>query len=184
MRNIEQKIGIRGIVEMELKDELGNSKKIFQGNKLWKLISKGLKIDVRIPFLTGNWTLKSIDCNAVTNAGLEVIMKLLGNISANPISYMAIGIGTGGTTTLNSEITTGGGERVLVTPETETTTTTGDTCQVVNSFTFTDDFAVTEEGLLNADIAGELIAVREFSAINVANGDSLQITHKIVASAA
>lgn len=182
MNNIA-KIGMRGIVEMELRDELGNSKKIFQGNKLWKLLSKGLRLDVKIPLLTGNWTFKSIDCNAITNAGLSETMKLLGGVSADPISYMAIGIGTGGTTTLNSEITTGGGERVAVTPTSETTTTSGDTCQSVNTFTFTDSFAVTEEGLLNNASGGDLIALREFSAINVASGDSLQITHKIVASA-
>lgn len=183
MNNIEQRIQMRGIVEMELKDELGNSKKIFQGNKLWKLLSKGLKLDIKLPFITGNWTLKSIDCNAITSAGLSETMKLLGGVAADAISHMAIGIGTGGTTTLNSEITTGDGERVAVTPTSEQTTTAGDTVQAVNTFTFSSGFAVTEEGLLNNASGGDLIAYRTFSAINVTSGDSLQITHKIVASA-
>jgi hypothetical protein len=183
MENIA-KIGIKGIVEMQLKDELGNSKKIFQGNKFWDAIHRAFNLDVRLPFITGNWTFKGVMYNEIKTAGLSEAMKLLGGVSADPISHMAIGEGTGGTTTLNDEIADGGGERVAVTPTSETTTSAGDTCQSVNTFTFTDAFAVTEEGLLNNASAGDLIAYRTFSAINVASGDSLQITHKIVATTA
>jgi hypothetical protein len=37
---------------------------------------------------------------------------------------------------------------------------------------------VTESGTLNAAAAGVLLARQTFSAINVANGDSLQVTWK------
>jgi Cu/Ag efflux protein CusF len=96
---------------------------------------------------------------------------------------MGLGIGTPTTTALGSEITTGGGERAAVTPSSQTTTVTGDTIRSTNTYSFTDTFAVTEEGLFNAVSSGDMIASRSFSAINVANGDSLQITHDIVFSA-
>lgn len=182
MRNID-KTGMKGIVELKLYDAQGNAKSLFQPNKVWDTLNKLFKADVRIPFITGMWTKASVVYNTVTTAGLSECAKLLGGVSADPISHMAIGIGTGGTTTLNSEIVTGGGERVAVTPTSETTTSTGDTAQSVNTFTFTGTFAVTEEGLLNNASGGDLIAYRTFSAINVASGDSLQITHKIVLSA-
>lgn len=181
MKNID-KTGMKGIVELKLYDAEGRAKSLFQPNKVWDMLNKLFKADVRIPFITGTWTKTSVVYNTVTTAGLSECAKLLGNIAADPISHMAIGIGTGGTTTLNSEITTGGGQRAAVTPTSETTTSSGDTVQSVHTFSFTGSFAVTEEGLFNAASNGDLIAYRTFSAVNVANGDSLQITHKIVLS--
>ena len=46
------------------------------------------------------------------------------------------------------------------------------------TFNFTLSFAVTESGVLNAASLGTLLARQTFSAINVANGDSLQVTWK------
>lgn len=181
--NSMDRTGMKGIVELQLRDSSGNTKSLFQPNKLWDAVNKLFKVDLRLPFITGRWTENVIVYNTVTTAGLSESAKLLGGVSADPISHMAIGIGTGGTTALNSEITTGGGERDAVTPTSETTTSAGDTVQAVNTFTFSGSFAVTEEGLFNATPAGDMIAYRTFSAINVASGDSLQITHKIVFSA-
>lgn len=59
-----------------------------------------------------------------------------------------------------------------------TTDTTNDTAQLVATFTFTGSFAVTETGVLNAASVGTLLARQVFGAINVASGDSLQITWK------
>jgi len=179
MRNIE-KTGMIGIVKMQLVDKDGNKKPLFQSNKLWSVVNKIFKTDIRIPFLTGRWTFNSIMYNEIKNAGLSEAAKLLGGVAADAISHMAIGIGTGGTTTLNSEIITGDGDRDAVTPTSETTTTSGDTMEADNTFTFSAGFAVTEEGLFNNDTTGDLIAYRTFSAINVTSGDSLQITHSIV----
>lgn len=179
--NVE-KAGMKGIVRIQLLDKEGNNKLLFQGNKLWDVIRKSLGVDLKIPFVTGMYTKEGLMYNTITNAGLSECAKLLGGVSADPISHMAIGIGTGGTTALNSEIATGGGERAGVTPTSETTSTSGDTVRSVNTYEFTDTFAVTEEGLFNATPAGDMIAYRTFSAINVANGDSLQITHDIVLS--
>ena len=179
MEGIE-KTGMIGIVRMQLVDKDGNRKPIFQANNLWSKINKTLGVDLKLPVLTGKWTMDYEVFNEIKNAGLSEAAKLLGGVAADSISHMAIGIGTSGTTTLNSEITTGDGERVAVTPTSETTTSTGDTIESDNTFIFSDGFAVTEEGLLNAGSAGDLIAYKEFSAINVTSGDSLQITHSIV----
>jgi len=181
MKGIE-KTGMKGIVRIQLLDKEGNNKPIFQGNKVWDVIQKALKLDVRLPFITGRYTLEGVMYNTITTAGISETAKLLGGVAADAISYMAIGIGTGGTTTLNSEITTGGGARSAVTPTSETTDSSGDTARSVETFNFTGTFAVTEEGLLNADSSGDLIAYKTFSAVNVADGDSLQITHDIVVS--
>jgi len=174
--------GMKGIVKIQLLDKEGNSKSIFQGNDLWEKINKAFKLDVRLPFITGRYTKEGVMYNTITTAGLAVTAKRLGGVTANSISHMAIGTGTGGTTTLFSEITTGGGARAVVTPTSQTTSTTGDTIRCTKTFEFTGTFAVTEEGLLNASSSGDLIAYKTFSAVNVANGDSLQITHDIVMS--
>lgn len=173
---------MKGIVRIQLQDKDGNSKPIFQSNALWDVIKKAFDLDIKLPFITGKYTTEGVMYNTITTAGLSETAKLLGGVAADAISHMAIGIGTGGTTALNSEISTGGGERAAVTPTSQTTTSTGDTVRSVNTFEFTDTFAVTEEGLLNAASSGDLIAYKEFSAVNVADGDSLQITHDIVMS--
>jgi hypothetical protein len=177
-----EKAGVRGIVRIQLKDKDGNRKPLFQNNKVWDIVHSVLGMDLKIPFITGKWTYERMTHNTITNAGLSETAKLLGGVTADAISHMAIGIGTPTGTALGSEITTGGGERASVTPSSTTTTTTGDTIESVNTFSFTDTFAVTEEGLFNDASAGDMIASQNFSAINVANGDSLQITHEIVMS--
>jgi hypothetical protein len=179
---IVEKAGMKGIVRIKLLDKEGNEKKLFQGNKLWDAINEAFGLDMKLPFITGRYTTEGVMYNTITNAGLSETAKLLGGVAADAISHMAIGVGTGGTTTLNSEITDGGGARSAVTPTSETTSTSGDTVRSVETFNFTDTFAVTEEGLLNAGAAGDLIAYKTFSAVNVADGDSLQITHDIVMS--
>ena len=98
-------------------------------------------------------------------------------------TYIAIGTGTtaaaAGDATLGTEITTGGGERGAATCTRVATSVTSDTAQLVLLFNFTASFAVTETGVLNAASAGVLLARQVFSAINVASGDSLQVTWKI-----
>ena len=180
---IRQEVGVKGIVRMQLRDKDGNVKKLFQGNGIWEFLHKNLNLDLRVAGLTGNWTDKEVVYNTITNAGLAVIAKRLGGITANPITHMAIGTGTPTATALQSEITDGGGERAAVTPASATTTVTDDSIRCTNTFTFSDTFAITEEGLFNAASSGSMPASRSFSVINVSSGDSLQITHDIVMTA-
>lgn len=180
---IRQEVGVKGIVRMQLRDKDGNIKKLFQGNGIWEFLHKNLNLDLRVAGITGNWTEQEVVYNTITNAGLAVIAKRLGGVAVDPITHMAIGEGTPTATALQTEITTGGGERDAVTPASATTTVADDTIRCTNTFTFTDDFAITEEGLFNDDTAGNMPASRSFSVINVSSGDSLQITHDIVITA-
>ena len=187
MKNIEestvQRVGLKGIVKMQLRDKDGNIKQLFQGNKIWDRLHKAFGIDLKIPFLTGKWTTEEVIYNTITNAGLSEAAKLLGGIAADPVSYMGLGTGTPTGTALQSEITDGGGERAAVTPTSQDTNVTGDTNRSVKTFAFTDSFAITEEALFNASSSGDMIASRSFSVVNVGNGDSLQITHDLVMTA-
>lgn len=122
--------------------------------------------------------------NLITNVGHAGANGRMSNQgSYSPFVNIAIGTGTTAAaatdTALQTEITTGGGARGAATATQVTTTVTNDTTQLVKTFTFTSSFAVTEEGILdNASSGGNLLAHQVFSAVNVVNGDSLQITHK------
>jgi hypothetical protein len=97
------------------------------------------------------------------------------------LTVLAIGIGTGGTTTLNSEITTNGGARATAgTISQVTTTNANDTTSLVNTWTFTGSFAITEEGIFDSTtVAGShMLAYQSFAAINVVSTDQLTVTHK------
>lgn len=125
--------------------------------------------------------------NLVVSAGKAgVASRINGAGSEAVFDYIAIGTGTtaaaAGNTTLETEITTNGGERTQGTASRITTSVTNDTAQVQKTFTFTGSFAVTEAGLLNAASSGTLLSRQTFSAVNVVSGDSLQITWKIQAS--
>lgn len=131
---------------------------------------------------------KDID-NTVTNAGLAEVASLILTDdpgTATAFDYIAIGTGTTAAdatdTTLETEITTGGGSRAAGTGTLSTTTVTDDTAELEVTFSFTSSFAVTESGVFNAASAGTMLARQVFSAINVANGDSLTITWKITFS--
>jgi len=121
--------------------------------------------------------------NLVVNAGKAAAAGLLNGVITNFFEHIAIGTGTvaaaAGDTALGAEITTGGGARAAGTTSRITTTVTNDTAQVVFTFAFTASFAVTEAGLLDSISAGTLLARQVFAAVNVVNGDSLQITWKI-----
>ena len=171
-----------GIVERQLTDKHGNAKPQFKDNSLWKFIKRHFGLDLQIPFLTGYWTTLPIKLNTVTTVGKQSAAKRLVGVTANAVDYIAIGTGSPGATTLGTEITTDGGQRVQGTASNETTTTTGDTSQLVNTFTFTASFAVTEEGLFDAASSGNMFASQSFSAVNVTSGDQLAITHKVVFS--
>lgn len=130
--------------------------------------------------------------NLVVSAGKAEVAGLfltdtLAGLTA--FDYIAIGTGTGapaaGDTQLGAEIVASGGQRrgaANVTGTRVTTTVTNDTAQLVTTFTFTGSFAVTESGILNAASTGVLLARQTFSAINVASGDSLQVTWKVQVS--
>lgn len=122
--------------------------------------------------------------NLVTNAGFAgIASRINGAGSEAAATYLAVGTGTtaasASDTTLQTEITDSGLARVSATASRVTTTVTNDTAQLTTTFTVTGTKAVTEAGYLNASSAGVLFARSVFSAVNVVNGDSLQLTYKI-----
>lgn len=135
----------------------------------------------------GNIKHRQIDKNLVVTAGkAHVAGLLLVDVGGTAFDYIAIGTGTtaaaAGDTALGTEITTNGGQRAAGTGTRVTTTVTNDTAQLVLTYSFTGSFAVTESGIFNASSAGTMLCRQVFSAINVVNGDSLQVTWKIAVS--
>lgn len=142
-----------------------------------------LGINAHIPFITGFYANLKLTHNLITDVGHAAANGRMSNQgSYSPFVYLAIGTGTtaaaAGDTALQTEITTGGGARASATATQVTTSVTNDTTQLVYTWNFTSTFAVTEEGILDAASSGNLLAHQVFSAVNVANGDSLQVTHK------
>jgi len=177
----------KGTVSRQLFDSNGNAKPLFKENFIWKLAKRLFDIDLQIPFVTGYWTTKAISQNLVTTVGFGILAGQTNGVTTAPVTAVAIGIGTtsavAGNTTLESEITTNGGQRGAGTASRVTTTVTNDTAQLVKTFSFTGSFSVTEEGLLdNNTSGGNLLARQVFSAVTVSSGDSLQITHRIAFS--
>lgn len=125
--------------------------------------------------------------NLIVSAGKAgVASRINGSGAEAAFTYIALGTGASGPvagdTTLGTEITTNGGQRANATASRVTTAVTNDTAQLLNTFSFTGSFAITEAGILNAAAAGTLLCRQVFSAVNVANGDSLQVTYKVQAS--
>lgn len=156
----------------------------FADNFVWRILNKVLSIDLKVPYLTGNWTTAAIKRNLVPTRGKQIAAEQIGGTTTAPVTAIAIGTGTTGPsasdTALGSEITTGGGSRGAASISNETTGTTNDTERWQKTFSFTSGFAVTEEGLFDNNASGgNMLARQVFSAINVTSGDSLQITHDV-----
>ena len=113
----------------------------------------------------------------VANTGLAQTAELIIG-AGTAMSNISIGTGTTAfdstSTALNNEY-----KRDTATTSTATTDVTGDTSQFIHTFSFTESKAITEAGVFNSSGAGEMLAAQTFSAVNVASGDSLQITFKI-----
>ncbi len=124
--------------------------------------------------------------NALTNTGFAEVAGIINSDqTASHTAWDYIGVGTGTTaatatdTALETEETQNGLTRAAGTGTRVTTTVANDTSQIVKSFSVTGSVAVTESGVLNASSTGVLLCRQTFSAINVANGDTLQITWKV-----
>jgi len=180
------KLGLKENVEYVLRDSEGNVKPVFQPNRLYSwLLKKGLVSPNFTSTLFGRFSDKLVISNLITTAGVSgIAARINGSGSPAAYVYIALGLGTAAAadadTQLESEITTSGGARASASVSLVTTDTAGDTAQLQNTFNFTDGgtFAICESGVLNAASAGTLLAHQVFSAINVASGDSLQVTWK------
>jgi len=172
-----------------VKEEIGKlldwaAKPMFSGNFLWGVAKKIFNVDLQIPVLFGSWTTKAIRANLVTTRGKQIVAQQINGGTTAPVTAIAIGVGAVAAaatdTALGSESTTSGAARGAATVSNQTTTTTLDTARWVKTFTFTGSLAITEEGLFdNNTTGGNMLARQVFSAVNVVNTDTLQITHNV-----
>ena len=129
----------------------------------------------------GNLKDQRIISNLVTNAGFAGMASRCNGDGAEAV-FTYIAVGTGATaanvtdTTLETETAASGLSRAAGTASRKTTDVTNDTASLTKTFTVTGTVAVTESGVLNASSAGTLLSHQVFTAVNVVDGDSLQIT--------
>lgn len=201
------KVPVQHNVNYKLVGADGKAKKLFAmnalGNAILRLVRQyvsqpigengqvkaGLKnhlaaYGLRLPLITGYWTTSLNLANGIPSAGKAgIASRINGSGSEAAATYIAVGTGTNafaaGDTALQTELASSGLSRANGTASRVTTSVTNDTAQVTYTFTVTGTQAVTEAGLLNAASTGTLFARQTFSAINVVNGDSLQITWKL-----
>jgi hypothetical protein len=186
-------------VEYRLFDKDGKEKPLFQENALCtKLLKSGFLRPSWINHPAAqivSWALGSyvvggkVVKNKIVNAGLALSAGLLnGSGSPTTPTYIAVGTGTMAVaatdTALQTETSTSGLSRAAATVSLVTTNVTNDTAQWLKSFSVTGTVAVTESGVFNASSSGTMLCRQTFSAINVANGDTLQITWKVACTSA
>lgn len=164
-------------------DANGKAKKLWQENKVGRIL-RNTGCELKIPGITGRSTYELQSHNLITNVGHAACSGRLGNLgSYNPFTYIALGTGTTAAavtdTALQTEITTGGLARANATATQTTTNVTNDTLQLTYTWTASSAFAVTEEGVFDASSAGHLLAHQVFSAVNLASGDSISVTHSV-----
>lgn len=174
---------IKGEMAFVVKDRFGRIKKLWQENTVGRFLRKYLGLDLQGIFLLGRWTNKLAFYNLVVNAGLAGMASRCNGAGAEAaFTYLAVGTGTtapaAGNTALETEITDSGLARAAATCTRVTTTVTNDTAQLDKTWNVTGSKAVTEAGALNAASSGTLLGRQTFSAVNVANGDTLQVIYK------
>lgn len=176
-----------GIVTYQLLDKNGKAKKLFQENRFFRFLLKRNIVSphfIKIPFILGTWSNVKVAPNLVVTAGKALVAQRLGNIGApNAITHIAVGTGvtapSAGDTTLQTELATSGLTRASASISNVTTTVTNDTMQASVTFSVTGSQAVTESGLFNNSAGGTMLCRQTFSAINVVNTDTLQVTWKV-----
>lgn len=122
----------------------------------------------------------------VTTIGKAIAAKR--HIGATPAqaepNYIGIGVGaTGAARTAvvgDTALSTAVESRVAGTSTNVTTTTTNDTYQTVATITASATRAVDEAGTFDASTAGQMDISVTFPVVNLASGDSLQLTIKKV----
>jgi len=141
----------------------------------------GLKGRLRLQLFGPDGALKqeSFVKNSVTALGDAHVADQLSDQGNAAMSHMAVGTGTGGTTTLNTETA-----RVAL--DSTTQGAAGDDNDVIYVATIpagTGTGALTEAGVFNDVSAGTLFVLSEFAAINKGASDSLVITWTVTCGA-
>jgi hypothetical protein len=114
----------------------------------------------------------------VVNGGKDIITNRIKGSGTEP-NYVGIGTGTTAEAATQTALVTEVETRVAGTSSRVTTSTTNDTYQVVGTVSITGTRAITESGLFDASTSGNMLCRALFSVINLASGDSLQVTWKV-----
>jgi len=120
--------------------------------------------------------------NIVVNNGKAQAAGLINGVVTNFFEYLAIGTGTTTPAAADSGLAAEVGTRGSATCTRQTTTVTNDTAQLVATFTFNGSTALTESGIFDSSSSGSMLTRATYAAINVASGDSLQLTWKVQCS--
>lgn len=133
----------------------------------------------------GKTILKQVSENLTPNTGLAAFIKNIGGDGSTAgFTYLALGTGTttaaATDTGLETEITDSGLERAAATVSYETTTTTGDTLQLVKSFTATGPKSVAEIGILNDATTGSLGGRVVKTAVPLEADDIYAVTYQVL----
>lgn len=113
------------------------------------------------------------------DAGKAIVTNLVSGLGGTVPKYTAMGTGAGPSDSTATALSTEVESRATGTPTRVTTTVTNDTYQVVGTQTATATRAITEVGLFDATSTGNALILSGISTINLANGDSLQVTYKL-----
>lgn len=180
-------LDVAGEFTFQVRDKFGNIKKQWQENKFGKYLRILTGKEMQGLFLLGHWSDQMVVKNLITSAGKAgAASRINGSGAEAAFTYLAVGIGTTAAnvadTTVESEITDSGLARAAATCTRVTTTVTNDTAQLDYTWTVTGSKAVTEAGALNDATTGVLLGRQVFSAVNVVNGDTLQVTYKFKVS--
>jgi hypothetical protein len=140
----------------------------------------GMKGHINFIHYRNGMPIEEIDVpNLVVTTGKAQVAGLFNGGVSQAFTALAIGTGTTTPAAADTDLAAQAGDRASATCSRVTTTTTNDTAQLVATFNFNAATAITEAGIFDLASSGTLAARATFSAINVASGDSLQLTHKV-----
>jgi len=131
----------------------------------------------------GNLKWKSDFTNTVTNVGKAQIALLIGDGTATPFTFLALGTDTTppsvSQTALGAEIADSGLQRATATVSRTDTTVTNDTVVFYHEFTASGSKTVQEVGIFNASSLGIMLGRALIGARILTSGDKLQVTYNV-----
>ena len=123
-----------------------------------------------------------VSCKLVTDAFVEFMVDQLQTETSEwgDFKYHDSGVGVTGAAVGDTDIETTDGEARATGSQTEGAT--ADIYKSVGTISYTTTKAITEHGLFSTLASTTLMDRHTFSAINVANGDSIQFTYQLTVS--
>jgi len=186
MDNFHDTQKLKGRYSLTIRKPNGDTKQVWQPNKLGFAILKRVGFSVRIPFITGNWSDSFETPNQIVNDGLEAAV---GTTGVDAFDYLALGTSStavsSSDSSLGSELTSDGLSRAQGTTSKTTTNVTNDTHEVTNTFTYSGNTSTTVEelGAFDSSSGGTMFSrtLTGGKAVDT-NGETIDVTFKVTAS--